>query len=50
MTEFSKTFLVFYKWPNLTNYQGVLRGTVNSLSPSCDFCRRFGNRDFHIPF
>ena len=28
VTEFSKTFLVFYKWPNLTNYQGVLPGTV----------------------
>ena len=28
VTEFSKTFLVFYKWPNLTNYQGVLPSTV----------------------
>jgi hypothetical protein len=28
MTEFSKTFLVFYKWPNLTDVQVMLRGTV----------------------
>jgi hypothetical protein len=24
VTEFSKTFLVFYKWPDLTDVQGVV--------------------------
>ena len=28
VTEFSKTFLVFYKWPDLTDVQVVLPGTV----------------------
>ena len=28
VTEFSKTFPVFYKWPDLTNVQVMLRGTV----------------------
>jgi hypothetical protein len=28
VTEFSKTFPVFYKWPDLTNIQVVLPGTV----------------------
>jgi hypothetical protein len=28
VTEFSKTFLVFYKWPDLTDVQVMLRGTV----------------------
>ena len=28
VTDFSKTFLVFYKWPDLTDVQGILRGTV----------------------
>ena len=28
MTEFSKTFLVFYKLPDLTDLQGLSHGTV----------------------
>ena len=28
MTEFSKTFPVFYTWPDLTDVQVVLTGTV----------------------
>ena len=28
VTEFSKTFLVFYKWPDLTDVQVMLTGTV----------------------
>ena len=28
VTEFSKTFLVFYKWPDLTDVQGLVRSTV----------------------
>jgi hypothetical protein len=28
VTEFSKTFQVFYKWPDLTDVQVVLTGTV----------------------
>ena len=28
VTEFSKTFPVFYKWPDLTDVQVMLRGTV----------------------
>jgi hypothetical protein len=28
VTEFSKTFLVFYKWPDLTDVQVVLTSTV----------------------
>ena len=28
MTEFSKTFPVFYKWPDLTDVQVMLTGTV----------------------
>ena len=28
VTEFSKTFLVFYKWPDLTDVQGILCSTV----------------------
>jgi hypothetical protein len=31
VTEFSKTFPVFYKWPDLTNIQVVLPGTVCRL-------------------
>jgi hypothetical protein len=26
--EFSKTFLVFYKWPNLTDVQGIVHSTI----------------------
>jgi len=32
VTEFSKTFLVFYKWPDLTDVQVVLHGTVRTRS------------------
>jgi hypothetical protein len=28
VTEFSKTFLVFYQWPDLTDVQGILTSTV----------------------
>ena len=28
VTEFSKTFLVFYKWPDLTDVQGIVTSTV----------------------
>jgi hypothetical protein len=31
VTDFSKTFLVFYKWPDLTDVQVVLRSTVLNL-------------------
>ena len=31
MTEFSKTFLVFYKWPDLTDVQGILTSTVRRV-------------------
>ena len=31
VTEFSKTFLVFYKWPDLTDLQGISRGTVGTM-------------------
>jgi hypothetical protein len=31
VTEFSKTFLVFYKWPDLTDVQVVLPGTVHTF-------------------
>ena len=30
VTEFSKTFLVFYKWPDLTDVQGILTSTVRT--------------------
>ena len=36
VTEFSKTFLVFYKWPDLTDVQVVLSGTVTVI-----YCFRF---------
>tara|TARA_B110000211_G_scaffold21742_1_gene22499 strand:+ start:464 stop:706 length:243 start_codon:yes stop_codon:yes gene_type:complete len=32
VTEFSKTFPVFYKWPDLTDIQVVLHGTVPSTN------------------
>ena len=32
VTEFSKTFPVFYKWPDLTDVQVVLSGTVHLRS------------------
>jgi hypothetical protein len=39
VTEFSKTFPVFYKWPDLTDVQVMLTGTVvhryNTPSPIC---------------
>jgi hypothetical protein len=40
VTEFSKTFLVFYKWLNLTDVQVVLRGTVRPVRPMdpCTVC------------
>jgi hypothetical protein len=28
VTEFSETFLVFYKWPDLTDVQGIVHSTV----------------------
>ena len=28
VTEFSKTFPVFYKWPDLTDVQGIVTSTV----------------------
>jgi hypothetical protein len=31
VTEFSKIFLVFYKWPDPTDVQVALRGTVFAL-------------------
>ena len=31
MTEFSKTFLVFYKWPDLTEVQGIRTAWYSSL-------------------
>ena len=34
VTEFSKTFLVFYKWPDLTDVQGILTSTVYVLQLS----------------
>jgi hypothetical protein len=34
VTDFSKTFLVVYKWPDLTDVQGILRGTVRRRVPS----------------
>jgi len=34
VTEFSKTFPVFYKWPDLTDIQVVLPGTVPSVGTS----------------
>jgi hypothetical protein len=36
VTEFSKTFLVFYKWPDLTDVQGILTSTV--LFPNTGPC------------
>ena len=41
MTEFSKTFLVFYKWPDLTDVQGVdlLTSTVRSFEITRSFGR-----------
>ena len=32
LTKFSKTFLVFYKWPDLTDLQGIVPSTVYTLS------------------
>ena len=32
VTEFSKTFLVFYKWPDLTDVQGIVTSTVSKFS------------------
>ena len=31
VTEFSEIFLVFYKWPDLTDVQGIVHGTVSSV-------------------
>ena len=33
VTEFSKTFPVFYKWPDLTDVQVVLTSTVWCITP-----------------
>jgi hypothetical protein len=30
VTEFSKTFPVFYKWPDLTDVQGIVTSTVGT--------------------
>ena len=30
VTEFSRTFLVFYKWPDMTDVQGILTSTVGT--------------------
>jgi hypothetical protein len=35
VTEFSKTFLVFYKWPNLTDVQGIVHSTVCLVTFVC---------------
>ena len=40
VTEFSKTFPVFYKWPDLTDVQGIVTSTVAVDLHSCKF-RRF---------
>jgi hypothetical protein len=32
VTEFSKTFPVFFKWPDLTDVQVMLTGTVSTIS------------------
>jgi hypothetical protein len=31
VTEFSKTFPVFYKWPDLTDVQGIVTSTVYNV-------------------
>ena len=31
VTEFSKTFPVFYKWPDLTDVQGIVTSTVPGI-------------------
>ena len=41
VTEFSKTFLVFYKWPDLTDVQGILTSTVSTFSNTHNFVKNF---------
>ena len=39
VTEFSKIFLVFYKWPDLTDVQGILTSTVYKIIYFREFSR-----------
>ena len=32
LTEYLKTFLVFYKWPDLTDVQGIVHSTVEDVA------------------